>query len=58
MLVGGTGRATGISGSGPFTVRTTARELVKIASEKDSVTTLGGGVMVLRGFKMKMPSSK
>jgi hypothetical protein len=56
MLVGGTGRAAGISGSGSVTVRTTARGLVKMASEKDSVTSLGKGVLVLRNFKVKTPS--
>lgn len=55
MLIGGTKRAAGISGSGPMTVRTTARGLVKTPSDKESVTTLGSGVMVLRGFKLKTP---
>ena len=55
MLVGGTGRAEGISGSGPVSVRTTARGLVKLAADKDSVTSLGRGLLVLRGFKFQVP---
>lgn len=56
MLTGGTGRVAGISGSGPLTVRTTARGLVKMSSDKDAVIELGRGVLVLRGFKYKKPS--
>ncbi len=56
MLTGGTGRAAGVSGSGPLTIRTTSRGLVKTSSDKDSVTTFGRGVLVLRGFNYKNPS--
>ena len=55
MLTGGTGRSAGISGSGPMTVRTTARGLMKKSSDKDSVVTFGRGVLMLRGFKLKRP---
>ena len=56
MLTGGTGRVAGATGSGPLTVRTTARGLVKTSSDKDSVISFGRGVLVLRGFKFKNPS--
>jgi hypothetical protein len=56
MLTGGTGRVAGVTGSGPLTVRTTSRGLVKTSSDKDSVITFGRGVLVLRGFKFKNPS--
>ena len=56
MLTGGTGRVAGISGSGPLTIRTTSRGLVKTSSDKDSVIEFGRGVLVLRGFKYKKPS--
>ncbi len=55
MLIGGTGRAAGISGSGPLTVRTTARGLVKTSSDQGSVTSLGRGILILRGFKLRTP---
>ncbi len=56
MLTGGTGRAAGVTGSGPIKVRTFARGLVKKSSDKDSVITFGRGVLMLRGFKYKRPS--
>ncbi len=56
MLTGGTGRAAGISGSGPIKVRTFARGLAKKSSDKDSVITFGRGVLMLRGFKFKRQS--
>ena len=56
MLTGGTGRSAGISGSGPITIRTFARGLMKKSSDKDSVTTFGRGVLMLRGFKFKRQS--
>ena len=56
MLTGGTGRAAGVSGSGPLTIRTTSRGLVKKSSDKDAVISLGRGVLVLRGFNYKTPS--
>ena len=56
MLTGGTGRAAGVSGSGPITVRTFARGLMKKSSDKDSVITFGRGILMLRGFKLKRPS--
>ncbi len=56
MLTGGTGRAAGISGSGPISVRTFARGVAKSSSDKDSVITFGRGVLMLRGFKLKRPS--
>jgi hypothetical protein len=56
LLTGGTGRSAGISGSGPLKVRTLARGMVKKSSDKDSVTTFGGGILVLRGFKYKKPA--
>ena len=55
MLTGGTGRAAGISGSGPIKVRTFARGLAKKSSDKDSVITFGRGILILRGFKYKRP---
>ncbi len=55
MLTGGTGRVAGVSGSGPLTVRTTSRGLVKTSLDKDSVITFGRGVLVLRGFNFKNP---
>ena len=56
MLTGGTGRTAGVSGSGPLTIRTTSRDLVKTSSDKDSVTEFGRGILVLRGFNYKTPS--
>ena len=56
MLTGGTGRVAGVSGSGPLTVRTTSRGLMKTSSDKDSVITFGRGILVLRGFNFKNPS--
>jgi hypothetical protein len=56
MLTGGTGRVAGVSGSGPLTVRTTSRGLMKTSSDKDSVITFGRGVLVLREFNFKNPS--
>ncbi len=56
MLTGGTGRAAGISGSGPMTIRTIARGLAKKSSDKDSVITFGRGLLMLRGFKFKRQS--
>ena len=56
MLTGGTGRTAGVSGSGPLTIRTTSRGLVKTSSDKDSVTEFARGVLVLRGFKYRTPS--
>ena len=56
MLIGGTGRAAGISGSGPLTVRTTSGGVMKSSSNKDSVARFGTGVLVLRGFTYKKPS--
>ncbi len=56
MLTGGTGRTAGVSGSGPLTIRTTSRGLVKTSSDKDSVTEFGRGILVLRGFNYKTPS--
>ena len=53
MLTGGTGRAAGISGSGPIQVRTLARGLVKKSSDKDTVITFGRGILLLSGFKIK-----
>jgi len=56
MLTGGTGRVAGVSGSGPLTVRTTSRGLVKTSSDKNTVKTFSSGVLLLRGFKYKQPS--
>ena len=56
MLIGGTGRNAGVSGSGPLMVRSTARGLVKTSSDKGSVTEFGSGVLVLNGFKYKKPA--
>ena len=56
MLIGGTGRNAGVSGSGPLMVRSTARGLVKTSSDKGAVTVFGNGVLVLNGFKFKKPS--
>ena len=56
MLTGGTGRAAGVTGSGPIKVRTFSRGLMKKSSDKDSVITFGRGVLMLRGFKFKRQS--
>ena len=56
MLTGGTGRAAGVTGSGPIKVRTFSRGLMKKSSDKDSVTEFGRGILVLRGFNYKTPS--
>ena len=56
MLIGGTGRNAGVSGSGPLMVRSTSRGLVKTSSDKGTVTAFGSGVLVLKGFKYKKPS--
>jgi len=54
-LTGGTERVTGISGSGPLSLRTSASGMVRTSTDKDSVTTLGAGVLMLRDFKLKSP---
>ena len=56
MLTGGTGRTAGVSGSGPMTIRTTSQILTKDASNNDSITQLGRGILILRDFKLKQPS--
>ena len=56
MLTGGTGRTAGVSGGGPMTIRTTSQLMTKDASNKGSITHLGRGVLILRGFKYKQPS--
>ena len=56
MLIGGTKRVAGIAGSGFVTVRTTSRELTKMASDSDFVSELGTGLFILRDFKYKVPS--
>jgi hypothetical protein len=58
LLTGGSGRVAGIQGGGSIVVRTTARGLVKMAADPDSVTSIGSGIMVMRGFKVEMPAAK
>jgi len=55
MLTGGTGRNTGVSGSGSLMIRTTSRLLMKASSDKGAVALLGRGILVLRDFKYKKP---
>ncbi len=57
MLIGGTGRNAGVSGSGPLMVRSTYRGLVKTSSDKGTVTEVVSGILVLKGFKYKKPSN-
>ena len=56
MLIGGTGRNAGVSGSGPLMVRSTSRGLMRTSSDKGTVTQFGSGVLVLDGFKFKRPA--
>ena len=56
ILTGGTGRAAGMSGSGPLSIRSTARGVVKWSPGQVSVTTFGRGILVLRDFKLMNPS--
>ncbi len=56
MLTGGTGRAAGVSGSGPVIVRSTAGILTKASSVDGAIERFGSGMLVLRGFKFKRPS--
>ena len=56
MLTGGTGRASGVTGSGPISIRTTSRGHVKVSSDKSSIAKFGKGILVLYNFTYENPS--
>ena len=55
LITGGTGRAAGITGSGPLKVRSISRTLMKTSADKDAVLNFGRGILVLRGFTYSKP---
>lgn len=53
VIESGTGRFAGVTGGGPFTVRTSQREITQTSTA--IVDASGSGIIFWKGFKYKMP---